>query len=187
MIIIVTGTPGVGKTVASKKLSETLNLNYLSLSQFVIENKLYTEYDELRQSYIIDEDKVKEELEKIISASHLVIETIYPSLISTADLVVVLRKNPFSLYNELKGRGWADIKVAENVEAEILGVISQEAREAFKDKVCEVDTTEMSTEQILNKILNKQCDGPIEWLVDTKVQRFLEELDKIISSYENDI
>ncbi|AKA73762.1 NMP kinase [Saccharolobus solfataricus] len=188
MIIIVTGTPGVGKTIVSKKLSEKLNLNYLSLSQFVIENKLYTEYDEFRQSYIIDEDRVKEELEKIIIPnSRLVIETIYPSLVPIADIVVVLRRNPLSLYNELKSRGWSEVKIAENVEAEILGVISQEAKDTFKDKVCEIDTTEMNVEQILNKILNKQCDNSVDWLVDTKIQQLLEELDKIISSYENDI
>ncbi|WP_338600807.1 adenylate kinase family protein [Sulfolobus tengchongensis] len=187
MIIIVTGTPGVGKTLVSKEIAAKFNLTYFQLSQFIIENKLYTEYDELRQSYIIDEDRVKEELGKIIQKGNFVIETIYPSLVSTADMVFVLRKHPLLLYDELKKRGWSDLKVAENVEAEILGVISQEAKEVFNGKVCEIDVTKLSTEQILYKISNKQCNETVDWLTDLEVQKLLEKLDNIISSYENDI
>ncbi|BDB97551.1 adenylate kinase family protein [Saccharolobus caldissimus] len=188
MIIVISGTPGVGKTIVSKELVKRLNLKYFHLSQFVIDEKLYIEYDEERQSYIIDEDKVKDKLEIALKESdNIVIESIYPSLIPKADIVVVLRKNPIVLYNELKNRGWPELKIAENVEAEILGVISQEAKEAFNGKVCEIDVTKISIDQIINKILNKECDYFIDWLSDTEIQSFLENLDNIISSHENNI
>ncbi|MEM0200701.1 MAG: adenylate kinase family protein [Saccharolobus sp.] len=184
MILIVTGTPGVGKTLVAKELAKKYNLVYFHLSEFVISNKLYTDYDEESQSYILDEEKVKEELKKIIS-DNIVIETIYPSLIPKGDSVIVLRKSPLKLYEELKKRGWPELKVSENVEAEILGVVSQEARDTFNDKVCEIDTTELTLDQIITKILNKECDGIIDWLSYEENQKLLESLDNIISSHEN--
>lgn len=62
MIMLITGTPGVGKSLVSSKLREIFKCEYLNVSRFVVERKLYTEFDEISQSYVIDEEKVKEEL-----------------------------------------------------------------------------------------------------------------------------
>ncbi|HDI02192.1 MAG TPA: NMP kinase, partial [Ignisphaera sp.] len=59
-MVAISGTPGVGKSSISRKLAEKLSLIHIDLSQAVIENKLYTEYDEYRKSFIIDEDRVRE-------------------------------------------------------------------------------------------------------------------------------
>ncbi|AAY79855.1 adenylate kinase family protein [Sulfolobus acidocaldarius] len=187
MIIIVAGTPGTGKTTVAKALSEKLNLNFLLLSSFIIENKAYTEYDDIRQSYIIDEDKVFELIEKYIENNpNVVIETIYPSLVPKADKIVVLKRDPFILHEELKKRNWNELKIAENLEAEILGVIEAEAIEAFgKDKVCSINNTGRTISQILEKIIKNECEQ-IDWLDDEKIQNFLLSLDKVISKYEDE-
>ncbi len=182
MIILVTGTPGVGKTTVAKKLAEVLKINYLHVSSFVIERKLYTEYDPIRQSFVIDEDKVIEELNKYIQGKDLVIETIYPSLISKADKVVVLRKNPLLLYDELKMRGWNDIKIAENVMSEALDVILSEALETFsEEKICQIDVTSKTVDKVVNAILSWKCENNPNWLADPKIQDLIFFLDKIIN------
>ena len=53
---------------------------------------------------------------------------------SWIDLVVVLRANSTSLYDRLKGRGYEEKKLQENLDAEIMGVVEEEAREGFMDE-----------------------------------------------------
>ena len=182
MIIIITGTPGTGKSTIASLLSAKLGYERLNVSSFLIQNKVFSEYDELRNSYIIDEDKAKEILASVIK-DNMIVETIYPSLISKADKVIVLRRDPRVLYKELKERGWSELKVAENVMAEALGVISNEAKENFAN-VCEIDTTNKKPEEIIEQILKNECEE-IDWLSINEIGDFLILLDKIISHYED--
>lgn len=162
-------------------LSQRLGLEYLHVSTFVIERKLYRSYDELRSSFEIDDEEVAKELNRYLSErKNVVLETVYPSLVDNADKVVVLRKHPKVLYDELKKRGWNDIKVIENVEAEIIGYVAQEANEWFKE-TCEIDVTNLSPEEVVNRILGNICDKPVDWLDLPDVQDLLLALDKIIS------
>lgn len=188
MIIVVTGTPGVGKSKIAMELARRNNAEYLNLSDFIIKNKLFITYEEKYQSYIIDEEKVIKTINQYInftsSSRSIVIETIYPSLISSADKVIVLRRNPYELYAILKKRGWSEFKVAENVMAEILGIISTEAKEVFSEKVCEIDTTNLDTEKILEKINKWECDHNIDWLSLENIEEFMFSLDKIINVSE---
>src|SRR5437879_13439239 len=58
-IIIVTGTPGVGKTAAGKLLAERLGSEFLSLGDLVKKQRLHKGFDRSARSYIIDEPAVK--------------------------------------------------------------------------------------------------------------------------------
>ncbi len=184
MIILVTGTPGVGKTTVAKQLAKKYNLAYFSVSQFIIQNKLYVSYDELRQTYNID-DSVIEEVNREVERLHdVVVETIYPSLLDRADKVIVLRKNPTKLYEELMERGWSELKVAENVEAEVLGVVSQEAKDWFQE-ACEIDVSERKVDEVVSMIERGECDKDVDWLSYPGIEDLLLKLDKIITSYGN--
>ena len=184
MIIVIAGTPGVGKSTVAKAIAERLNLKLIHLSSFLIENKAYSEYDKDRETYILDEEKAEDLVKNLLEQErNLVIETIYPGLIPKADKVIVLRRNPLELYEELKKRGWNELKVAENVMAEILGVVSNEAREYFRN-VCEINTSGKTLSQILEMIEKGECES-VDWLSEETVQPLLFELDKIISKYED--
>lgn len=52
------GTPGVGKSLMSRILSEKTGLAWIDVSKFAIENKCLKEYDEVYQCPILDEDEV---------------------------------------------------------------------------------------------------------------------------------
>ena len=54
-----------------------------------------------------------------------------PSLI---DLVVVVRCNSTILYDRLKSRGYSDKKLDENMDAEIMEVLLQEARDSYDEQ-----------------------------------------------------
>jgi Predicted nucleotide kinase (related to CMP and AMP kinases) len=56
--VIVTGTPGVGKTVHCEQLAQDLGLKHLSVNQVAKDRDCYEEYDEERKSWVVDDDKV---------------------------------------------------------------------------------------------------------------------------------
>ena len=56
--IIVTGTPGVGKTSHSEVLAASSGLKHLSINQIVKERNCHGGWDASYQSWIVDEDKV---------------------------------------------------------------------------------------------------------------------------------
>jgi adenylate kinase len=56
--IIVTGTPGCGKTTHCEQLATALGMKHLSVTQFVKDKGCHDGFDEEWQSWIVDEDKV---------------------------------------------------------------------------------------------------------------------------------
>ena len=56
--LIITGTPGVGKTTHCELLAESTGLKHLSVNQIVKERDCHDGYDEEFKSWIVDEDKV---------------------------------------------------------------------------------------------------------------------------------
>ncbi len=183
MIILVTGTPGTGKSTVAKALAKKYGFSYLNVSTFAIERKLFTEYDEESLSYVIDEDALKRSLREAIGSGNFVVETIYPSLVPFANKVLVLRRNPSEVWEELSSRGWPERKVAENVEAELLGVVAQEARETFGE-VCEVNTSGKSVDEIVKAFEMGKCES-VDWLSDPKVQDIIEKINRVLYSSED--
>lgn len=58
--MIITGTPGVGKTVHCEQLAQEIGLKYLSVNQVAKDRDCYEEYDEERKSWVVDDDKVSD-------------------------------------------------------------------------------------------------------------------------------
>lgn len=57
--VIITGTPGVGKTVHCEQLAQEIGLKHLSVNQVAKDRDCYETYDEERKSWVVDEDKVR--------------------------------------------------------------------------------------------------------------------------------
>ena len=64
--IIITGTPGTGKTTLSKQLAKKLNLNYLDANLIIRKYNLSEGYDRKRKTKIIDTKKLNKALIKEI-------------------------------------------------------------------------------------------------------------------------
>ena len=56
--IIVTGTPGTGKTSHSELLAERTGLKHISVNEVVKDRECHEGWDDEYQSWIVDEDKV---------------------------------------------------------------------------------------------------------------------------------
>ena len=157
-IIVVSGTPGTGKTLLAKKLAEKLGACYVNLSRLVIEKKLYVEYDTGRNTFVVDEERVREYLRGLAEECRLIVVDSHYGEISPRELVdkiIVLRLDPVELERRLRERGWGENKVKENIQAEILGVSTINAlEEQGEEKVFEINVTGRSLEEVLNEALN---------------------------------
>jgi hypothetical protein len=56
--VLVTGTPGTGKTTLSELLCQQSGYRHINISEVVKEKKLFSSFDEVMQAYEIDDDKV---------------------------------------------------------------------------------------------------------------------------------
>ncbi len=184
MNIIVTGTPGVGKTSIAKKLALTLNLQYVNLHEEIVRTGLVKYNEELGSYEVVNMDEVIKILSNKIT-NNCVIETIVFNVLKPEkiDWVIVLRLHPEELLRRLIERGWKKIKIYNNVFSEILDVILQEVLKTFnKDRVIEIDTTNKSIDEVINEIIKyisegKSRFGIVDWLSICDVE-FLMTLEK---------
>jgi len=143
-VIVITGTPGVGKTEVAKMLSKETGRKLIDLNAFAKEAGGIKGRDSVRGVNIVDVATVRRALRKALKVDQNVIieghfaEIVPEEFVKTA---VVLRCNPLVLKERLTRRGYPDSKVTENVEAELLDSCLIAAVKSFGDRVREIDTT----------------------------------------------
>lgn len=172
--VVISGTPGTGKTVIAKKLALKLNGVYINLNDLALSNNLCLYYDEERNSCVIDEDRVKDLAERVIKQcrEYCIVDSHYGEIISGSliEKIFVLRLHPRELMLRLIRRGWPKSKVRENVEAELLAVCTSNALNQHpKDKVCEINVTGRAPNAIVNDIVSilkggAKCVVGVDWL-----------------------
>ncbi|XP_029186058.2 adenylate kinase isoenzyme 6-like [Acropora muricata] len=135
--ILVTGTPGTGKTVLATELAQRTGLHYINIGDLAKENDLYDGWDEQYACHVLDEDKVVDEIEDQMSEGGNVVDyhgcDFFPE--RWFDIVFVLRTNNTTLYERLEQRGYDGKKLSENVECEIMQTILEEARDSYKKEI----------------------------------------------------
>ncbi|MGA2972729.1 MAG: AAA family ATPase [Candidatus Bathyarchaeia archaeon] len=148
--IIVTGTPGTGKTTFSKKLAKEIDADHIPLTQFVSEYKLYTGFDRERKSRIVNLARVQVSLNRLLSRTRrpIIVDTHIPEGIipkNLVKLVFVLRCHPRILETRLSRKKWKPSKVRENVLAEMLDSCLTDAVKWYGwPRVIQLDTSHAS-------------------------------------------
>ncbi len=157
MIIALTGTPGTGKTTVAKILRKR-GFKVIDLNRIILREKLYSGYDERRKCYIVDMKKLERYISKYTRENIVFLDS-HVSHLLNVDLVIVLRCSPKELEKRLRKKKWRSEKIRENIEAEIVEIITIEAEEKYgRERVIEIDTTGKSPEKVVEeiiKIINK--------------------------------
>jgi len=151
--IVITGSPGTGKTLISRILSKQLQVPLIKATEIVIRYKLGS-YDPESDTYDVDAEDLRRVLLKVLNAP-AIIDSVIPDILPQefVELVVVLRLDPMILARRLIARNWKVKKILENVEAELLGIITYEAVEYYGlEKVVEIDTTGKSPKYLVEEI-----------------------------------
>ncbi|KAI0168207.1 AAA domain-containing protein [Pestalotiopsis sp. NC0098] len=135
--IVITGTPGVGKTTHCEVLAERTGLRHLSINQIVKDKEAHEGYDDEFQSWVVDEDKLLDAMEDDVSKGGCILDwhacDLFPE--RWVDLVVVLRTDSTVLYDRLKTRNYPEAKLQENLDSEIMEVLLQEARDSYSEEI----------------------------------------------------
>ncbi|KAL1827632.1 hypothetical protein ACET3Z_006044 [Daucus carota] len=135
--ILVTGTPGTGKTTFSTSLSEATNFRHINIGDLVKEKNLHDGWDDKFDCYIINEDLVCDELENMMEEGGNIVDyhgcDFFPE--RWFDRVVVLQTENSVLFDRLSRRGYTGSKLSNNIECEIFQVLLEEARESYPEDI----------------------------------------------------
>jgi len=181
-IIIISGTPGCGKTSIAHELSKLIDTKIISLNELAVSDDFSFEYDKERKTYIVDFKiflpyilkKIK--MIKMNPSQFLIIESHFSDIIPNkyVDYIFVLRCDPDELVKRLQKKNFNLDKIRENVQSEILGnCVNYLVQKKIKKPIYEIDTTNLNIESVtktINDIIFAKVDvenyylGKIDWL-----------------------
>ncbi|MEM2083717.1 MAG: adenylate kinase family protein [Nitrososphaerota archaeon] len=186
-IILLTGTPGSGKTLIGERLAKNLKGLFIDIPTLVKKKKLFSYYDRKYKSYIVNLRKLRKELNKIyvMEEKKIVISSHFPLYIPKEKLckVIVLRCNPLILIKRLKKRNYPYRKIRDNIISELIDLIYYEAIKYYgKKMVFQLDVSNKKINDILKEIslilLKSNKQYTIDWIA------FLEKMGKLNSILE---
>jgi adenylate kinase len=187
-VLLITGTPGVGKTRVSKALTERLGGLYISLTDIVNGENLRLEVDTERDTVVADLHRLSDRVSNIISESScdVVVDGHYASEVVSSNVVsyaFVLRIEPDKLRQRLRERGYSEGKVLENMASEVLDVCLFEAVAQYGvEKVDEIEVTHKDVDEVVEEIIEvlngrtKAKSGKVDWLGKLEEEDRLSEL-----------
>lgn len=164
--ILVTGTPGVGKSTLCQKLSETTGLQWLEISKIAKEHNCLEEFDPVYQCPVLDEDKLLDGLEDIMGKGGNIVDyhssEFFPE--RWFDVVFVLRTDNTTLYDRLVTRGYSGKKLEDNVDCEIFETVLEEARSSYNENIVH-ELTSVTPDQ-LDTNIERICAWMQQWFLD---------------------
>lgn len=168
-VIIVTGTPGTGKTTLAKELAKKLEYLCVDVNDIIKKYDISEGYDIKRKTKIIDIKKLNIALIKEINyykqltqnkinnknnngENGLVIDSHLSQYLPKryVDLCIVTKCSLKELESRLRKKKYSREKIRENLDAEIFDVCLNEAKEQ-KHKVIVEDTTKNIKIDVLSK------------------------------------
>jgi adenylate kinase len=191
-VILVTGTPCVGKTSVARLLASKLDAFYVNLTELALHENLVSGKDEERDSIIVDENPMRCKIRQIVEdcdKSEVIVDghyavSVVPKKLTTH--VFVLRRDPVELRKFMEQCGFSGRKLWENLASEILDVCLCEALNVYENgKVCELDASGKSVEEIVDEVLDilngskERHVGVVDWLGKLESEDLLEKFLRI--------
>eukprot|EP00246_Nothoceros_aenigmaticus_P005883 TRINITY_DN1834_c0_g1_i1.p2 TRINITY_DN1834_c0_g1~~TRINITY_DN1834_c0_g1_i1.p2 ORF type:complete len:173 (-),score=30.82 TRINITY_DN1834_c0_g1_i1:1351-1869(-) len=151
--ILVTGTPGTGKTSTCSLLASATGFNHVNVGELVKEKKLHDGWDEELQSFIVNDDLVCDELEDVMKDGGNIVDYHGSDLFPERwfDAVVVLQTDNSVLHDRLINRGYMGAKLENNIQCEIFQVLLEEARDNYSHDIVQAmqsDTIEDMSDNV---------------------------------------
>jgi adenylate kinase len=188
--ILITGTPGTGKTTISRLLATELRACYVNPKVLLRREEVDYTCDEKRKTRTVSLKRLRNRLSEraartdhgLVIDSHIALETgPLPRLVRA----IVLRCDPIVLERRLERKRWSKSKIGENLQAEILDICLWDAVENCGwRKIMEIDTTEKAPSRVIQLIMRDmhkkriQRQPKVDWLLSLKrkgiLARYLE-------------
>lgn len=168
--ILITGSPGVGKTSMACLLAEHLGLHHAEVGAIIRDNKCHQEYDGDLDTHILDEDKLLDIMEVDFDVDHVAggIVADYHSCELFPerwfDLILVLRVDTHVLFDRLTARGYSEKKRSQNMECEIMRIVVDEAKQSYAEEI--VQELMNNTIEEMNQNISRILAWYQQWIQD---------------------
>lgn len=194
VIVWISGTPGVGKTVIGRKVARLLKGKFIDIPEFVKRAKAYLYYDRKSRTYVVDVRGLRMRLLKevkvtkkdtIVVSGHL----IFKLRRNLAVRVFVLRLSPTKLEKRLLKRGYPKSKLSANLVTELTDAILYDAIKAYGNKrVSQLNVTDVAYEEVALKISeavknDERIYEHVDWIEYLEKEGRLEKFLKLYSRY----
>ena len=186
--IVITGTPGTGKSTIARLLAERLGAELVELGELAVREGFCSGVDEERGTLIVDMEPLAQRISELLAARPgglLVVVGHYAQHVVPRERILmafVLRRHPLELRRVLEARGYRGRKLHENLLAEALDVCLVEAVQAYgPELVYELDITGRGPEDVLAELLEalkarEGRVGVVDWLGQLEQEGTLDEV-----------
>ncbi|KAG7310408.1 hypothetical protein JYU34_003183 [Plutella xylostella] len=158
--ILVTGTPGVGKSTLCKLLADRTKFTWREVSKLAEEYSCLDEYDPEYQCPFLNEDKLLDIMEGQMAKGGNIVDyhgcEFFPE--RWFDAVFVVRTNNTILFDRLTARGYAGKKLEDNIQCEIFETLLEEAQSSYKPEI----VTELQNDT--EEQLQKNVENIVQWI-----------------------
>lgn len=191
--MVITGTPGVGKSTISKIIAQRLQGIHIDCGRVALNGGMTIEYDEKKETHTIDERLLSRRLKEIVAKydSDIILEGHFIPRISgfKPERVFVLRCHPRKIIDRLEEKSYSKRKIAENVAAEILDFCLNDAIKVFdRTKIFEIDNSKNRPNLMASMILSmlegkiRRKSKHIDWISKMEKEESLQEILKYIEN-----
>jgi adenylate kinase len=142
MRVIITGTPGCGKSAVAAELSRLMGLRLVDIKRIARRDGLVSRSGEVDVKRLSSSLAYLRREDGFVAEGHLACEIRLPH-----DAVVVLRCEPEALRRRLSRRGYGKRKLEENVMAEMLDYCTQRVEKVYGVRPLELDTSSRTPRQ----------------------------------------
>ena len=161
----------------AKMISEYFGIKLFDLTLISKEEGLFEENNGIIE---VDTDKLAKKLVDKISNDFVIVGHLAPYALekSQIDKIIILRRNPNKLVSIFHQRGYSKEKIQENIESEILGVISYDVFQKFNEKATQVEIRDTSIEENFNTIIKaiekENFFDKVDWLEEVATNNELQ-------------
>jgi len=157
-VILIVGAPASGKTTICRELSGILGCPCISVSELARDEGLVSEYDDIRDTWVLDEERVRLRIEELLKSSRcLLVETVDPLAVPGPYILgIAVRCPPKELRKRLEARGYKREKVLENLEYEVVdGPLYDLLRVLELERIVEVNGCTPDVKEELDYIVDR--------------------------------